>query len=206
MSSSHAVPLRMADGSFVEALLHERIGAGYALQVDDEWKAHLATEEARAVAEGRAIPHLEHGHWEWGEKVKESAHLLSCPTLAIECAGQTQGLMLLKTDGHFGMLPNEMGKPLVYIVYLATSPWNLRALVEQPRFTGVGLVLLHAAIQMSLDNEFKGRIGLHSLPQAEGFYERHGFQCLGVDPEKEDLKYYELSPQAANEFIARSTS
>lgn len=206
MSSSHVVPLRAADGSFVDAVLHERIDAGYALQVDDVWKAHLAAEEARAVAEGRAIPFLEHGHWEWGEKVKDSAHLLSCPTLAIECAGQPQGLMLLKTDGHFGMLPGELDKPLVYVVYLATAPWNLRALVGQPRFAGVGLVLLHAAIQMSLDNEFKGRIGLHSLPQAEEFYERQGFQCLGVDPKKENLKYYELSPQAASEFITRSTS
>lgn len=206
MSSSHVVPLRAADGSFVEAVLHERINAGYALRVDDDWKAHFAGEKARAVAEGRAVPHLEHGHWEWGEKVKESAHLLSCPTLAIECAGQTQGLMLLKTDGHFGMLLGEIDKPLVYVVYLATAPWNLRALVGQPRFAGVGHVLLHAAIQMSLDNDFKGRIGLHSLPQAEGFYERNGFQCLGVDPKKEDLKYYELSPQAASEFIARSTS
>ncbi len=206
MSLSHVVPLRAAAGNYVEAVLHERIGAGYALQVDEDWKAHFAAEEARAVAEGRATPHLEHGHWEWSAKVKESAHLLSCPTLAIECADQAQGLMLLMTDGHFGRLPSEIGRPLVYVVYLATAPWNLRALMEQPRFSGVGLVLLHAAIQMSIDNEFKGRIGLHSLPQAEGFYERHGFQCLGVDPEKENLKYYELSPQAASEFIARSTS
>jgi hypothetical protein len=205
VSSSHVVPLKAADGSFVEAVLHERIDAGYALQVDDDWKAHFAAEEARAEAENRSVPVLEHGHWEWGEKVKDSAHLLSCPTLAIECANQTQGLMLLKTDGHFGMLPEEIGKPLVYVVYLASAPWNLRTLVGRPRFAGVGLVLLHAAIQMSLDNEFKGRIGLHSLPQAEGFYKRHGFQCLGVDPEKEGLKYYELSPQAASEFISRST-
>lgn len=206
MSSSHVVPLRAADGSFVEAVLHERIGTEYALQVDADWKAHFASEEARAVAEGRAVPYLEHGHWEWGDKVKESAHLLSCPTLAIECAGQTQGLMLLQTDGHFGKLPSEIDKPLVYVVYLATAPWNLRALARQPRYAGVGLVLLHAAIQMSFDNEFKGRIGLHSLPQAEVFYERQGFQCLGVDRKKEDLKYYEFSPQAASEFIARSTS
>ena len=154
---------------------------------------------------GRAVPHLEHGHWEWGEKIKESAHLLSCPTLAIEYANETQGLMLLQTDGHFGKLPNEIDKPLVYIVYLATAPWNLRTLVGQPRFSGIGWVMVRAAIEMSLDNEFKGRIGLHSLPQAENFYEKLGFQCLGVDPEKEGLKYYELSPQAASEFIGRST-
>lgn len=206
MSESHVVPLKAADGSFSEAVLHERIDAGYALKVDDSWREHLAAEEERAVAEGRAVPYLEHDHWNWGEKVKDSAHLLSCPTLAVECDGQTQGMMLLMTDGHFGKLEREAGKPLVYIVYLATAPWNLRVLVEQPRFVGVGLLLLHAAIQMSLDNDFKGRIGLHSLPRAEGFYGRQGFQCLGVDPKKEDLKYYELSPQAASEFIARSGS
>lgn len=205
MSSSHVVPLRAADGSFVEAVLHERIDAGYALGVDDAWKAHVAAVEAHAVAEGRKVPTLEHDHWMWGEKVKASSHLLSCPTLAIECAGQTQGLMLLMTDGYFGKLPGEIGKPLVYVVFLATAPWNLRILGGQPQFSGVGLVMLYAAIQISLDNGFKGRVGLHSLPQAEGFYERLGFQCLGVDPDKKDLKYYELSPQAAREFIARSS-
>jgi len=91
-------------------------------------------------------------------------------------------------------------------VYLATAPWNLRALIGHPRYAGVGFVFLHAAIQMSIDNGFKGRIGLHSLPQAEAFYEKHGFLCLGADPEKEGLKYYELTPQAAHEFIIGSTS
>lgn len=208
MSSTHAVLLQAASGGVVEAVLHERIDADYALLVDGDWKAQLAFEQARAVTEGRAVPFLEHGHWKWADKVKESAQLLSCPTLAIECDGQTRGLMLIKTDGHFGRSPTEVGQPLVYIVYLATAPWNLRDLVGQPRFRGVGLVLLYAAIQISLDAEFKGRIGLHSLPQAETFYEQHGFQCLGVDPdpEKQGLKYYELSPQAASEFIARSTT
>lgn len=121
MSPSHLVPLRAADGSFVEALLHERVDAGYGLKVDGNWKAHLAVEESRVVTGGRAVPHLEHGHWEWGEKIKESAHLLSCPTLAIEYANETQGLMLLQTDGHFGKLPNEIDKPLVYIVYSCSS-------------------------------------------------------------------------------------
>ncbi|OIT12638.1 GNAT family N-acetyltransferase [Ralstonia solanacearum] len=200
MSAAHPVPLRMADGSFVDALLHERIDASYALAVDDAWLAHLAEEKERAAAAGRLLPHLEHDHWQWAEKVKESSHLLSCPTLAVEYDGQTQGLMLLKTDGHFGRLPSEIGKPLVYISYLAVAPWNLRGMEVSPRFAGVGLVMLKAAVQWSFDAEFKGRIGLHSLPKAEGFYERQGFHCLGVDPEKENLKYYELSPQAASEY------
>jgi GNAT superfamily N-acetyltransferase len=206
VSASHPILLRATDGKFVDATLHERIDASYALAVDDSWLPYLEAEKARALAAGRPFPHLEHAHWEWGVKVKESSHLLSCPTLAIECDGEAQGLMLLKTDGHFSKLPSEADKPLVYVTYLAAAPWNLRGVVEQPRLFGVGLILLNAAVQWSLDAEFKGRIGLHSLPQAEGFYERQGFECLGVDPEKEDLKYYELSPEAASEFIARSAS
>lgn len=206
MSASHAVLLRAANGHFIEAVLHERIDAGYALRADDDWQGLLVAAEQRAVANGGVVPVLEHGHWKWADKVKASSHLLSCPTLAVECEGQAQGLMLVMTDGHFGKLPSEAGRPLVYIVFLATAPWNLPAIVGQPRFTGVGFALLYAAIQMSLDADFKGRIGLHSLPQAEAFYERQGFQCLGADPDKQGLKYYELSSHAASEFIARSTS
>jgi len=110
-------------------------------------------------------------------------------------------MMLLKTDGHFALLPDQERKPLVYISYLATAPWNSREITDQPKFLGVGTVLLRAAIATSIDAEFKGRIGLHSLPKAECFYERHGFECLGADPKKENLKYYELSPEAAAEFM-----
>ncbi len=109
--------------------------------------------------------------------------------------------MLLKTDGHFARLPKQERKPLVYVSYLATAPWNYREITEQPKFSGVGTVLLRAAVAISIDTEFKGRIGLHSLPKAEYFYERHGFECLGADPQKEDLKYYELSPEVAAVFM-----
>lgn len=205
MSSAHPVPLKAADGTFVEAVLYERVEAGFALQADDDWRAHLADQEARALAEGRAFPALEHDHWNWGEKVKVSAQLLSCPTLAIEFGGQAQGLMLIITDGHFAKLQSELGKPLLYVAFLATAPWNQRDIAPTPRFRGVGEVFMVAAVQLSMDVGFKGRVGLHSLPKSEGFYERCGFQCLGKDPDKQDLKYYELSPQTASELIARST-
>lgn len=69
---------------------------------------------------------------------------MSCPTLAIECNGETQGLMLLKTDGHFAMLPEQLDKPLVYVTYLASAPWNLPGVLEQPRFSGVGTVMMRS--------------------------------------------------------------
>lgn len=202
MISAHQIFLQEKNsGELVEGLLHERINSDYARIADDKWLTHLAGLEG--IADGRGIPFArpDHAHWRWHIKVGESAHLLSCPTLAVECQGEAQGLMLLKTDGHFGQLPKQERKPLVYISYLATAPWNCREITEQPKFVGVGTVLLRAAIAVSLDAEFKGRIGLHSLPKAEYFYERHGFECLGVDPKKEGLKYYELSPEAAAEFM-----
>lgn len=204
MNLSHRIPLlNNATGDFVEAILHERIDSAYALRVDDIWLTYLATAEAQANAEGRPFVQLEHAHWSWLAKVAGSARLLSCPTLAIECEDEPQGLMLLKTDGHFANLPNEAGRPLVYVTYLASAPWNLRGVVDRPRFSGIGTLLMRAAIQVSIEAEFKGRVGLHALPQAESFYECHGFTCLGKDPDKENLKYYELSPEAAAAFINR---
>jgi len=202
VSSTHQIfLLRQPSGEPVDGLLHERIDSDYACVVDDKWLTHLAAMEG--LADGRGVPFVrpDHFHWRWHTKVRESAHLLSCPTLAVECDGEPQGMMLLKTDGHFALLPDQERKPLVYISYLATAPWNSREITDQPKFLGVGTVLLRAAIATSIDAEFKGRIGLHSLPKAECFYERHGFECLGADPKKENLKYYELSPEAAAEFM-----
>lgn len=202
MSPTHRTYLyREESGEYVDALLHERIDGDYARRADDLWLSYLAA--VQGDTEGRGLPFLrpEHFHWRWNAKVSESCHLLSCPTLAVECEAEPQGLILLQTDGHFARLPAQERKPLVYVPYLSTAPWNYRQLTAQPKFTGVGIVLVRAAIAISLEAEFKGRIGLHSLPQAEGFYERHGFQCLGPDPKREDLKYYELSPEAAAEFM-----
>jgi hypothetical protein len=184
-----------------EGLLYERIDGNYARIADDKWLTFLAGMEGRADGCGVPFARPDHSHWRWHVKVDESAHLLSCPTLAVECDGEPQGLMLLKTDGHFAQLPNQERKPLVYVPYLATAPWNQRELNNSPKFSGVGTVLMRAAVMASLEAEFKGRVGLHSLPKAEGFYECHGFQCLGVDLQKDNLKYYELSPEAAAEFM-----
>lgn len=204
MSASHKIFLRKnATGEVVEATLHERIDGAYARRVDNTWLTFLHAAEANAKASGKPFVDLDHAHWAWEAKVAESAKLLSCPTLAIECEGETQGLMLLKTDGHFASLPAEKDKPLVYVTYLASAPWNLAGVVAQPRFSGVGTVMLAAAVQMSIEAEFRGRIGLHSLPQAEGFYECHGLVDLGIDPDKEYLKYYELSPEGAARVLTR---
>jgi len=61
--------------------------------------------------------------------------------------------------------------------------------------------MLAAAIQLSLDEGFRGRIGLHSLPQAEAYYAHIGMASLGPDRNKQDLVYFEMTPQLAAAFL-----
>lgn len=202
MSATHSVfLLDNRTGEYVEALLHERIDEAYARRVDNKWQSFIAAAQGKAEALGQRFSPPGYVNWRWHNKVADSAHLLSLPTLAIECRGDPQGMMLLTTDGYFARLGGQDGKPLVYVCYLATAPWNLDGFAQEPLFDGTGSLLLQAAVQHSLELEFKGRIGLHSVPSAEGFYERHGFECLGADKDKENLKYYELSPEAAAKFL-----
>lgn len=201
MTSSNICLYHNELGEYVDAILHERIDMAYAQQVDQSWSTFHKAMEAHANVNGQPVPRLEHAHWEWQKKVAVSAHLLSCPTLAIECHGEPQGLMLLQTDGFFAQITGDEGKPLVYVTFLASAPWNLSAIVSQPKYKGVGTVLLGAAIQTSLDLGFKGRVGLHSLPQSESYYQCNKFECFGQDADKQDLKYYELSSKQAVEFL-----
>jgi hypothetical protein len=66
----------------------------------------------------------------------------------------------------------------------------------------VGSVLLAAAIQLSIDEEFLGRLGLHSLPQADDWYRKCRMTDLGPDPsEKQNLRYFEMTPEQAQAFL-----
>ncbi len=95
-----------------------------------------------------------------------------------------------------------MGKPLVYVDYIATAPWNLRSLTDTPRYRGVGKVLIEAAITFSRDCGMGGRIGLHALPQAESFYrDTCGMTDLGEDANEYDLRYFEMDESQVAAFL-----
>lgn len=188
-------------GEFVAATLIDRIDAAYARRADDLWLTFLTAEIAKAHASGSPLQVPEHAHWRWERKVATVGHLLLYPTSAVEFEGDAQGLMLLKTDGEFARSPGQVGRPLVYVVFLATAPWNLPAVVARPRFRGVGTMLLRAAVESSVDLGFKGRLGLHALPQSEAFYAGIGMTEWGHDPQKENLNYFEMTPEQAAAFL-----
>ena len=142
-------------------------------------------------------------HWDWRRKLN-GPQLLANAGFSIVCDGVTQGMMILDTATKRCRIEEQKNLHLVYIRYLQSAPWNRRSISERPRYRGIGSTLIRAATELSEAMEFKGRIGLHSLPQAEGFYTRIcGMTDLEPDPEFQNLRYFEMTPQQARAFIDR---
>jgi hypothetical protein len=140
-------------------------------------------------------------HWKWVEKARDAACSLQYETFAIECVGETQGLMLVDVT-KFARVDGQQGRELAYIELLATAPWNRPKFVPTPRYKGIGRVLLGTAITLSVELGFKGRIGLHSLPQSESWYKSEaGFTDGGYDSAK-NMRYFEMTEVQAAAFIS----
>jgi hypothetical protein len=133
-------------------------------------------------------------HWSWTMK-QQAIPVFQYNSYAIECNDQIQGAMIVR-DGI-----NKKQQGMVYIDYIATAPWNLQKFLKSPpKYKGVGGVLIAAAVTRSRIMGFNGRLSLHSLPEAEGFYRRIGMTEYGKDPNYGDLRYFEMDEIQANKF------
>jgi hypothetical protein len=175
------------------------------LSVDDlnraegQWLQTRIAGALRLHQSGQPVP--EHWHWDWRRK-SAKLKLLSYRCFAIECDGATQGLMLTSTTKGVARLAPDVGRPIVYIEFLEAAPWNVRPIVDAPRFGGIGLRLIESAVRYSNIEGFHGRVGLHALPQAVTFYrEKCKMADLGNDPLMHDLPYFEFSRTQAAQFL-----
>ncbi|MEE9393349.1 MAG: GNAT family N-acetyltransferase [Planctomycetota bacterium] len=142
-------------------------------------------------------------HWDWSKK-RADLRLLEASGFGIVCNEDWQGVLMTKTASHAARLPDDTGKPIVYVDYVEVAPWNWRieSLGQKSRFMAVGAVLMRTAIRQSLEEGFRARVGLHSLPQAEVFYRNTcGMTPLGRDDEKQNLLYFEFSSEQAKSFL-----
>lgn len=172
-----------------------------------DWKMYWRPELAKILKElkRRGVPPNQwpqSWHWNWAEKLAYVDGLLAFRSFCVVANGVTQGLALFDLTKS-GRHASHRGKPLVYIDFLEVAPWNRSDIGGQPRLRGVGNALLSAAVQLSIDEGFMGRIGLHSLPQADSFYLRCGMESLGPDPRYQDLCYFEMTAAQAREFLER---
>ncbi|MBN1909930.1 MAG: hypothetical protein JW818_09340 [Pirellulales bacterium] len=188
--STSVVYLRNSEsGALVEAELHDSILQRHLDDQLSKWKP-LTTEHAE-----------EHGHWDWQAKWAFFAPQLSYQSFALECNGRTQGLMIVNTIKRC-RIQQQANKHLVYVEYLEAAPWNRRPIPGETQYKGVGQVMIAAAIQLSIDEGNHGRIGLHSLPQANTFYrDKCGMTDLGPDASYQNLRYFEMTEAKATAFM-----
>lgn len=196
MTISSVYLREVATGKMVEAELFDEVSDAHLEMWEKTWKPIMKAHCVERVLSDKP----EDSHWDWRRKSTAWRPLLGFHSFAITCHDELQGLMLV-SDIRSARLASQFGKPLVYVEFISTAPWN-RSEVQKPlRYRGVGGIFIDAAIQLSLDSGFCGRIGLHSLPQAIDFYKKGcGMSELGIDYAHEKLMYFEMTEQQAESF------
>lgn len=190
-------------GDPVPALLLTDIDELQLIDVEIEWSPERLRGLRRLRERGETkLP--EHVHWNWAIKAVRNSRLLAYRSLGIEAEGKMQGLMMVCLSGYAARVDPDKGKPIVYVDFLETAPWNAREFTSSPRFKGVGLRLMQAAVRLSKDESFSGRVGLHALSQASRFYTgAYSMQSLGIDQNYQNLEYFELTANAADELLKK---
>ncbi|MEX1231445.1 MAG: hypothetical protein WEB58_14455 [Planctomycetaceae bacterium] len=194
-------------GNPVMAILHKELDEFELIDVEIVW----APARLQALRELRlnGIPATDlpqHVHWNWAVKAVQNSNLLAFQSFGIEADGIMQGLMTVCLAGNVSRLDPDKGKPLVYVEFVETAPWNSKEFAVTPTYKGVGLRLIQAAVRLSLDEGFSGRIGLHALPQSKHFYTNAcEMQALGPDERYGYLAYFELTAVKAVEFLKKGS-
>jgi hypothetical protein len=204
MSSTSVVYLKDHNaGKFIEANLIDGLTREDVEKAEADWTPFLDEQVKRMEETG--VPRRQwpqHRHWNWRDKYDATEEYLAYRMFGIECQSQIQGLMLVLTAGKNSKIPSQKGKPLAYVHFLAAAPWNLASIVAEPRFSLVGSILVATAIHLSMEEEFQGRIGLHSLPQSDDWYRKTcGMTDLGPDQTVQNLRYFEMTPEQASGFL-----
>ena len=188
-------------GNSVEAELRDAIEHA---QLDDwqtKWQpAHLAVLQELARSGVPVADWPQSWHWNWQQKTAQVQGLLGFRGFSVVARLVTQGLAQIDLT-KFARESSQAGKPLVYLDYLEVAPWNRPGFGAAPQLRGVGSALISAAVTLSLEEDYKGRIGLHSLPQADAFYRKIGMTDLGPDVAYQNLRYFEMTAEQARVFL-----
>lgn len=193
--------LNRLTGEFEDARLYRGLDAKNLGDFEEKWRPLFEERRRRARPEELLEANLQDAHWDWSRKAALWGNLLAYEAFTVEAEALTQGLMYVNKT-RLSRVAGQQGAPLIYVELLATAPWNRHGITEKPKYKGVGQILTQAAISLSIEEEFKGRVGLHSLPQSESWYrDVLGMIDLGPDPHYQNLKYFEMTAQQAERLI-----
>jgi hypothetical protein len=199
-------PVVLADagrpGVAVPATLVRDLPADRLAAVEAVWRPAREELEAKLIATGR-VDEVQHAHWNWTNKI-DAVDAGRYRLVGVECGGDVQGLMAVRPAPYPSRADPAGGLAVLYVDYLETAPWNLRTAVGGPRYKGVGGLLVAEAVRISGEVGSAGRVGLHSLPQAERFYAGVcGMTRVGPDPDYYDLCYFEFAADQAARWLDR---
>ena len=188
---------------FVDAELWDTINARNLADWESKWRpelCHLLDDLHYKGVEQTRWPQSR--HWDWRAKIRALESCVDRQCFTIVCEDMTQAMMITDSAKR-ARIESQKNEHLVYIDFLESAPWNRNEIIDRPpRFAGCGSILVRAAIEYSKREEYKGRIGLHSLPQANNFYAgKVGMTDMGKDPDYQDLRYFEMTPAQAEAFI-----
>ena len=196
MTESQVYLQKIAINQMVDASLFDEITDEHLVMWQNTWVPAM-----EAYCQGRAEAEKpDDSEWNWKWKAAKWRPYLKNHSFAIVCEKELQGLMLA-SDVKSARIQAQFGKPIVYVELLAAAPWNRSKIQKPKRFHGVGTVMMAAAVQLSIDLGYKGRVGLHSLPGAESFYQDEcGMTPLGNDSAYGNWIYFEMTEKQADLF------
>lgn len=195
----------------VQAELFDEVTVEDFIETQREWRPIVLDVARRMLSAGTPSDEIPgHFHWDWSRK-EADLKMLAFAFFGLSCDGKLQGLMKLQNTGRVSRLPQQKAKPLTYVDYLETAPWNIKTLMQVlgrgPRFGAVGTRLIEAAVRKSLEEGYKGRVALHSLRSSERFYlEVCGMTAVGRDTAKQNLLWCEFTPEQAEGFLTGRTA
>jgi hypothetical protein len=170
-------------------------------EVVQAWREWLpAIEAMKTRTPPDEVPY--HFYWRWdalASKVERNPDVCWILGISLTDSNRMQGMMLVEIEGRVSLA----GRPLVYVDRLCSAPWNYNR-SPAPEYKGMGSVLLAWSVAFSEKLGYGGRLGLHSLPDAEGFYHKCGMIDHGIDNAHEDLRYFEFTEEAAARFLHKA--
>jgi hypothetical protein len=195
-----------ATGNFVTAVLEEDLGGEELSDAEASWRpvreAAVQRLQGAGLSPVEIAARLQHAHWDWIAKVPR-LYLLASKCIGIRYEENWQGLAMLEAGTRAASLGADRGKPIVYVDYLESAPWNLAGFVDSPRYGLIGFRLIEFAVRFSINEGFHGRVGLLSLPQAEEFYEEKCGMVRVPNAGQHGMAWFEFSRKRAAEFLER---
>ncbi|POD97066.1 N-acetyltransferase [Pectobacterium odoriferum] len=93
-------------------------------------------------------------------------------------------------------------KQLFYIEFIAVAPWNRYNPINVNKYKGVGSIFLKGIMSYCVDTlKYQPGMCLHSLPQAQTFYEKKLKMVHCEQADKDGLWYYEMHEDNFIDFV-----